>query len=405
MKLKNPVRLTLLACELLLIALFSPGIVGASDHDDGEMETKGRSVNLTDLYVFRERDQNAGAAEGDIVFVMNTNPRSLPRQQYYFSSNAVYDFNVTRVVTKDDPVTGKDNLKLRFSFGAPNASGTQAITVTAIQDGAQESVTTTASGTPIVTTPLTSAPVLNAVNIGGSTLTVFAGLREDPFFFDVEQFFRVRAGLAGLGPAVGFRPPEQAIDFTKGYNVNTIVVRVPRAFLQLAGTPVNVFDVWETISIKDAGGNFKQIERLARPAINEGLILTNDFLNAFNSIPPSLDLSDAAAPVRAEAVAVLNAADMADGVDNVDPNVIAGAFLPDVMRIDTTIPSGYATAANARGSLIAGRKLGDDVIDATLTVLIGSPVSDNVSYAGTPGNAAQGHQPLDPNFPYLAPPN
>src|SRR5687768_6330420 len=71
----------------------------------------------------------------------------------------------------------------------------------------------------------------------------------------------------------------------------------------------------------DNGGNnppppamttFVQVERLARPAINEGLILTNDFLNAFNSIPPSADLSDAAAPVRAEAVATLMAVGNAD---------------------------------------------------------------------------------------------
>jgi len=163
--------------------------------------------------------------------------------------------------------------------------------------------------------------------------------------------------------------------------------------------------VWSTVSIRDGVGGFKQFERLARPAINEGLIVTPGFLEAFNNISPRLDLSSAAAPVRQEAVATLNAVDLLDGKDNVDPNAIAGAFLPDVMRIDTTKPSGYGSATNAQGSLIGGRMLLDDVIDITLGALVGSPVGDNVSYEGTPGNPAQGHKPLQPSFPYLALPN
>ncbi len=158
---------------------------------------------------------------------------------------------------------------------------------------------------------------------------------------------------------------------------------------------------------------FVQIERLARPAINEGLVLTNAFLNAFNSIPPSADLSAAAAPVRAEALATITA------VGNADPAATAGAFLPDVRRIDTTVDSpvgtmAYANSLNAIGSPVAGRKLEDDVIDITLTVLTsGGITTDNVTYAGEPGNPAQGHQMLNgqaafngaASFPFLAPPN
>lgn len=153
---------------------------------------------------------------------------------------------------------------------------------------------------------------------------------------------------------------------------------------------------------------FTQIERLARPAINEGLIVTNAYLNAFNMIPPSADLSDAAAPVRAEAVAVLEAVDGLDGTQNVDSNVIAGIFLPDVMRIDTTktlTGSAYAGSAATSGILTGGRKITDDVIDITLTVLVGSPVGDGVKYEGVPGNPAQpGHSPVQATFPYLAKP-
>jgi hypothetical protein len=76
------------------------------------------------------------------------------------------------------------------------------------------------------------------------------------------------------------------------------------------------------------------------------------------------------------------------------------------MRIDTTAASGYGNALNAKGSPVRGRLLKDDVIDITLSVLSNGAIkSDNVSYEGTPGNPAQGHQPLVTSFPYLAPAN
>jgi Domain of unknown function (DUF4331) len=403
-KMTKKIRRTILAVELALIALLTPGIIAASDHDDGEVDIKGRALNLTDLYVFREKDQNSGAADGDLVFVMNSNPRSLAQYQYYFSTTALYQFHITQVGDVNSTPTGKSDIILRFAFGTPNNQGMQAVTITTIRGGASTTTKTTVNGGLIATTPLNSNTVLNKVPVGGSNLTVFAGLREDPFFFDVEQYFRVRSGALGTGPKVGFKQASQALDFAKGYNVNTIAVRVPKAFLQ-AGTGANTFDVWSTIAIRDGAGGFKQFERLARPGINEGLIVTPAFLEAFNTISPKLDLSPAAARVRQEAVETLNALDLLDGKDNVDPNAIAKAFLPDVMRIDTTKPSGYASATNAQGSLIGGRMLLDDVIDITVGALVGTPGGDNVSYNGTPGNPAQGHKPLQPSFPYLALPN
>ncbi len=404
MKLTKKIRRIILAIEAALIVVLTPGIIAASDHDDGEVDIKGRAVNLTDLYVYREKDQNSGAADGDLVFTMNSNPRSVARYQYYFSTTALYQFHITQVGDVNSTPTGRADIILRFAFSPPNSQGMQAVAITVVRGGSQTTTKTTVNGGLIATTPLNSNAVLNTVPVGGSNLTVFAGLREDPFFFDVEQFFRVRAGALGTGQKVGFKPASQALDFAKGYNVNSITVRVPKAFLQ-AGTGANTFDVWSTISVRDGAGGFKQFERLARPGINEALIVTPQFLEAFNTISPRLDLSAAAAPVRQEAVATLNAVDLLDGKDNVDANAIAKAFLPDVLRIDTTRPSGYGSAANSQGSLIGGRLLLDDVVDITLGALVGSPVGDNVSYNGSPGNPAQGHKPLERNFPYLALPN
>jgi hypothetical protein len=227
----------------------------ASDHDDGETDKKSRSLNLTDLYVFRENDQDNGAAAGNLVLIMGTNPRSVARQQYYFSSNARYEFHLTQRADKTAPVTGADDVTLRFEFGAPDASSQQAMTVTAIRNGSTLSTSTKVGGGAILTTPLAGAgtPNNNNVELGGSTIKVFAGLREDPFFFDVEQFFKIRADWRAAAPAagtVGPRTLDTAVDFAKGYNVNAIVVSVPIAFLA-NGTGATTFDVWEIISVPE----------------------------------------------------------------------------------------------------------------------------------------------------------
>ncbi len=178
-----------------------PMFVNASDHDDGEVDTKGRNRNLTDLFVFREQDQNPSVTGDDLIFVMNTNPRSVARQQYYFSNNALYEFKITRVADKEATPTGKEDVVLQFQFGKPNSQGQQTFKLTAIADGVK------IGSDEGATTPLSSEnnPTINQLNLGTGNVSVFAGLREDPFFFDVEQFFRVRAGVLGIGPVVGFR--------------------------------------------------------------------------------------------------------------------------------------------------------------------------------------------------------
>jgi hypothetical protein len=388
--------------SLLLGAISIAAIVGAvnvpqtlmaSDHDDGEVDTKGRNLNLTDLYAYREKDQNPEAKDGDLVLTMNSNPRSIARQQYFFSTNARYEFKLTRVADKEAAPTGQEDVTLRFEFGAPNDRNQQQIKFTVIKDGKETSATN------LRTTALNEQAHINHLGSNGSKIAVFAGLREDSHFFDVEQFFRVRAGALGTAPGVGFRAPDRAVDSFKGYNVNAIAIRIPQQFLQ-GGSGVNTYDIWETISIRDNNGKYQQVERLARPAINEGLLTSNNLINAFNSVPPTADLSPAASPIGTEAIRTLKAL----GNNDDRTKALLGAFLPDVMRIDTTGNSGYANALNGKGSPIRGRMIKDDVIDITLSVLTNGAIKgDNVSYEGS--NLAQGHQPLDSKFPYLALPN
>ena len=190
----------------------------------------------------------------------------------------------------------------------------------------------------------------------------------------------------------------------------------------------------------------QQVEFLARPAIAEGLLFSNDLLNTYNAVGPSFvatALNDpnsaeatAAAPIFAQATAVLNILTGLDPNNGPTTQQVVAAFLPDVMRIDTRLnvdvpaPS-YAAGANSIGVLTGGRKLTDDVIDITLTTLTGGAVTtDNVPYYKPDGidnpddpfeidngaganNGGIGHQRLNgqavdygtATFPFLAPAN
>lgn len=455
--------LTLLGGSILMPAI-------ASDHDDGVSDNKTQATNLTDLYAFRQDWQTGSQEDSDnLILVMNSFPRALPETQYFFATDATYNFHLTRVpeANINETPTGQEDVRISFQFQEPDENSIQAFTVNITRNGETSSISTTADGQPLQTNPLNRAQeeedsqdqdgesenqedslITNMVNVGGEQAEIFAGLREDPFFFDVQQFFKVRAGAAGLGPKAEFKSPSEAEDFAHEYNVNSIVLSVPMEMLE-TGVPVQqtvpqpqgedtqgegeeqevarkpIYDVWMTVFRTMEGGEPMQVERLARPAINEGLIISNDNLNAFNQIMPNQDLSEAAAPVLEEAAASLEAFDQLDGSDDLTVEQITTAFLPDVMRVDTSLdiePGETAYNHSVSGDksiLTSGRKLKDDVVDITLGLLVtgdpsGKPVDDNVSYEGVEGNPAQGHSPLhgaqsahsdEATFPFLAEPN
>ncbi len=257
MKQKLP-ALALLACAVTVGTLVAVNPTRASDHDDGISDLKATNVNLTDVYVFMEKDQNPAAAADSMVFILNCNPGGLPQQEYYFSTNARYEINIGRVgdsSKNDDDARTAPNVTMRFEFGAPDANKKQPITYTVIKDTvAQATIDKDAASNPITTTPwsLAKTPTSHDFTSDGQTLRLFAGLREDPFFFDVNQFFKLRGALASVpvpAPLPTFKPVGD--DFTKDTNVLTIALRVPRPYLQETGTiKSTTFDVWATASVK-----------------------------------------------------------------------------------------------------------------------------------------------------------
>lgn len=208
--------------------------------------------------------------------------------------------------------------------------------------------------------------------------------------------------------------------------------------------------------------SYRQIERLGRPAINEALVFENALLNAYNAVAPTVDLTSAASTVVASVArtltgffggvcfvngAILGATPSTGlkpagiqcpavgtavlGTDNkLTAAMITGAntyittvaegFLPDVLRIDTSVSSGYnAATCNASGKgamLCGGRGLTDNVVDITYGYLLAGDatgtavpqLSNGVSYDGVAaagdGNTNQGHKAVLGSFPYAPAP-
>ncbi len=279
---KKSLVLPVTALVTALLAGATQKLVEASDHDDGETDIKSRSLNLTDHFAFK-----SPASPTELSLVMYFNPRSLPGRQYSLSTNARYEFHVSRIATRATAPTASEDWIFRFEGATPDATGAQKITVTVIKGGA---VVGTHTGMSTTFAASKANTVVTNTGAAGIDLKYFVGQRADSFHFDVVRFFQVRAflaarfygGAAGNGDATAgladncrgdkflaslltggvpaneaggvsdgdtinlFNPPSCAPDFTKDLNVTAIVLNVPIA--TLGGT---IFDTWSTISVKE----------------------------------------------------------------------------------------------------------------------------------------------------------
>jgi len=209
----------------------------AADHRDGPVITGNQALDINDIYLFLDPNDNS-----KVVVAMSVYGAIVPAENAasgFFDHTVLFRFQFEN--------TGDAAGDVNFDITFTKLSGYSAPQVATIKENGVTLFTapTTVSSSTARTAP---PPVITTDPTTG--ISIFAGLREDPFFFDVEQFFRVRADRRANGAAgtVGFRTLDTAVDFTKGYNVNAIVVSVPISFLA-NGTGATTFDVWETISL------------------------------------------------------------------------------------------------------------------------------------------------------------
>lgn len=204
-----------------ITAAVTGGILFAADHIDSPNVTN-QPNDITDLYVFR------GENTANLVFVANTQGLLSPSvtATKKFDENTVIEFNIDN---NNDKV---EDLVIQCKYDAASNSMVVYGPTVPSETGTRSKLEGAATAAVIVT-PYGSASPITATAASG--IKVFAGPRDDPFFFDLTQYKKIIAGTA-----TGFLPTGVSHDTFAGTNVMTVAVEVPKSLLG-AATTLNVW--------------------------------------------------------------------------------------------------------------------------------------------------------------------
>jgi hypothetical protein len=207
----------------------------------------------------------------------------------------------------------------------------------------------------------------------------FAGLRSDPFFFDLAAF---RGSVLGIGDRRFC--DATPTDFFEELNTNAIVIQLPDAAF---GEQIGVY-----ATTRDGNG---KIDRMGRPAINTVFNSGSD-KNRFNAASPWRDpklFTDNVTGVLQAFSGLDTEGAYSDGL----AGFIASLLLPDLVT--------YDTSTDAQGPL-NGRALADDVIDAELNIVTGGVEAEGRNDTGAiPSDCVEAHTDYRGTFPYLGEPH
>ncbi len=367
---------TAVAVAMLAVAA-SPLAGFGADHLDAPGLTSPESrgdVDINDVYVF--------AGSGDTtVLAMTTNPAAGALSPETYGTDVLYQLKID---TDGDAV---EDISYKVRFGDPRADGSQRYVVKRAEG--KQAMKNRPSGKAVA-----QGATGTVVDLGGDGLA-FAGLRSDPFFFDLGGFLgTVEGAMNGRALNDGMESDPFAT-----FNTLAIVLEVPDA--ELASS----IGVWATTHL-EAGGAWTQADRMGRPAINTVVNSSGPVVgapssakNVYNAGVPADDVADFTGAVIA-ALQAYSALDAEGPYSTAEAAALAGVLLPDVLTFDKG--SGLPAPLN-------GRDLDDDVIDVELNIVTGGdPLGLFPGRDATGGITTDGigpHTDLLTAFPYLGDPN
>ncbi len=357
----------------LAVLISTTARVQASDHADTAENFNNIGADLTDVFIFPSMT-NAN----NVVVVMDVHGL-IPAGM----SNVSFDPRVLYQMKFD---TNGDNVEdLVFQARV-------------VGSGENQQVQVSGPSKPLVTGTKTLAnrrlPVTGTINTtfyptgNPADMMVYAGLRADPFFFDLNQFFMIlpdrKSPLTGkqvnFASIMAANTPQKAgftspgTNFLEDLNVLSIIVEMPRTKLAKADGTLGVVRLWETTSLFSGAPNYNyaQQDRLARPAVNEALAtVTANRHETNNKDNPT----DDAGQLKTDILGFMN---FPAGRSMAIANALASVLVPDVMQADLTQggPAAYlgVETGGATGGKFGGRALTDDVIDADLSAIFGSTI-------------------------------
>ena len=325
----------------------------AADHRDSPVVDDDPAADINDVYMFRDPN-NAKR----LVLVLSTYPLENPR----FATSYQYDPDVIFQIGFDTQGKGTFSkfVTAKFSPLTNGAGSLQTITIT-MPSGK------TITGN--VTQPTIQAPEPKPTIINKDGISVFAGPRDDPFFFDLIGFNRVIAKINSTsvngGPGTADPSLFTHVDAFAGFNVQALVIEAP--IVDFVGASkkfgISAFSYrkvgpkvrGDARTVTSDGVTYEAVDRMGNPAVNTAFI-SPSLKDGFNTALPKNDGSAYGAVV----VATLKKF----GTNATNTGILASVVFPDTLKLDLSKADGFPN----------GRRLQDDVIDTELQLAFNQPL-------------------------------
>jgi len=438
------------ALAVAAFAGFGPVASTASSHREAPLTSADPPIDATDLYAFVPENE-----PGKVALVGSWIPFQEPAggpNFYLWAERTNYDINIDN----DGDAIADITYRWRFtshhrnpdSFIANNGAVTslddenlliyQTYDVTRIRNG---NVRLLLNDAPVVPSHVgdASMPGYNAdlfdagVVSAGNGRSSWVGQSDDPFFLDLRVFDLLYGGDFG----------EAGDDTLDGFNVNTMVLQVPKG--QLRGPDDGVIGIWTTASRRSIRiqasdgslvwrGPFVQVSRLGMPLVNEVVVPVGS-KDYFNGSKPRGDaaylpkVQDPELPHLISAVygmlfpQVPDSNTSAAGVQRSDLVQVFLTGLPglnkpahvrkaEMLRLNMDVAActvDCSTLGAIDGDVAGfpnGRRLSDDIIDIALRVVMGVLIPGHDTDAdGLADGVGANDAPFQATFPYVAYPH
>jgi hypothetical protein len=380
---------------LLAFTLFLPLATPTRAADHAESTSVGGDPNadIADVFAFLDPNDNS-----KVILAIDVAGFIVPSELLnlsFFPPETIYQFQI------ENTGDARPDMFIDVTFSAQTSRSSPQTATVRFSNG----ITFTAP-----TTVQTQRPTPNPFVVTTEPrrkISFYAGLTDDPFFFDIVGFNRFTDSVFAGNPDP--TRLQRARDSFAGYNIHMIALSVPASLLRGNSDVIGINGVTlknQTLSVSPTDGTITgtgplvQIDRMATPVVNT-VFIPFPRKNEYNSSTPQDDANG-----RFAADIISTAQRLGVNQTNIDILANLAVVRGDYLRLNLTTPNtslgdGEDVTAPGFTGFPNGRRPGDDTIDTALFFVAnqtrigdGVPTNDR-RFLSTFPFFAPPHQPLE----------